>query len=270
MKSEVFSGQRFWTYFKYDLTQMWRNHMKAAIVIGLAGLIFYIVGVAFNATFNHVWQAPGFKGRFIVFILSAVVLQLYQARTYGYLTDRRKGAAWLMIPASAFEKWLSMIIITLIVIPVAFLGTYAAVDGILSLADPTYGKVLLTFASQGLKEMNEALQEANTEYNTTWNLKLFVLPLLVSHSFNYLYFLLCGITFKRHKILWAILLVFGFSIVWSTLATFLGINYSIEINDLAEAEVFARQSLKWTTAVCAVISLVFAYGIFYRIKTLKH
>ncbi len=103
MKSEVFNGSRFWTYFKYDFTQMWRNHMKAAIVIGLAGLIFYIIGIAFNATFNHVWQAPGFRGRMIVFILSAMALQLYQARTYGYLTDRRKGAAWLMIPASALN-----------------------------------------------------------------------------------------------------------------------------------------------------------------------
>ena len=30
MKSEVFNGSRFWNYFKYDLVQMWRNHMKAA------------------------------------------------------------------------------------------------------------------------------------------------------------------------------------------------------------------------------------------------
>ena len=39
MTSEVFNGQRFWTYFKYDLTQMWRNHVKAAILIGFSGLI---------------------------------------------------------------------------------------------------------------------------------------------------------------------------------------------------------------------------------------
>ena len=270
MKNEVFSGQRFWTYFKYDLTQMWRNHMKAAIVIGLAGLIYYIIGIAFNATFNHVWQAPGFRGRLIVFVLSAVVLQLYQARTYGYLTDRRKGAAWLMIPASAFEKWLSMTLITLLVIPVAFLCTYAAVDGILSLADPTYGKVLLTSITQGIKDINEALIETNAEYDTTWNLGVFALPLLVSHCVNYLYFLLCGICFKRNKILWAILLLFGISIVWSSLATFLGINYSIDIEDVAEAEEFIRQGLTWANIVGAVLSAALACGIFYRIKTLKH
>ena len=270
MKKEVFSGQRFRTYFKYDLAQMWRNHMKAAIVIGLAGLIYYIIGIAFNATFNHVWQAPGFRGRMIVFILSAVALQLYQARTYGYLTDRRKGAAWLMIPASAFEKWLSMIIITLLVIPVAFLCTYAAVDGILSLADPTYGKVLLTSSTQFVKNINEALIETNAEYNTTWNLGVFVLPMLVSHCVNYLYFLLCGICFKRNKILWAILLVFGISIVWSSLAAFLGINYSIEIEDVEEAEVVIRQALIWTNILGCLLTAALAGGIFSRIKTLKH
>ncbi len=80
-----------------------------------------------------------------------------------------------------------MIIITLLVIPVAFLCTYAAVDGILSLADPTYGKVLLTSSTQFVKNINEALIETNAEYNTTWNLGVFVLPMLVSHCVNYLY-----------------------------------------------------------------------------------
>ena len=41
MKSETFNGSRFWNYFKYDLIQMWRNHMKAALGISLAGLVLY-------------------------------------------------------------------------------------------------------------------------------------------------------------------------------------------------------------------------------------
>ena len=270
MKSEVFSGQRFWTYFKYDLTQMWRNHMKAAIVIGLAGLIFYIVGVAFNATFNHVWQAPGFKGRFIVFILSAVVLQLYQARTYGYLTDRRKGAAWLMIPASAFEKWLSMTIITLIVIPVAFLGTYTIIDGILALADPTYGQVLIKAAGEFIEETNNALVVANEEYSTTWNLGFMAMPVFAGYICNFLYFLLCGISFKRNKILWAFIILFIASTVLSLVLTSLGLQGNYDVEDLAEAEVIIRKVINWSTASSFALAACLAGGIFYRIKTLKH
>ena len=38
--NEIFDFKRFWTYFKYDLKQAWRNHSKAAIMIGGASAIF--------------------------------------------------------------------------------------------------------------------------------------------------------------------------------------------------------------------------------------
>jgi hypothetical protein len=76
MINETFNGQRFWTYFKYDLTQMWRNHVKAAVGIGLAGLIVYFVVVLFNLTFNGTWQGPGIMGRFATFVLASAALEL--------------------------------------------------------------------------------------------------------------------------------------------------------------------------------------------------
>ena len=41
--NEIFDFKRFWTYFKYDLKQAWRNHSKAAIMIGGASAIFYVI-----------------------------------------------------------------------------------------------------------------------------------------------------------------------------------------------------------------------------------
>ena len=110
MTNEIFQGSRFWAYFKYDLTQMWRNHVKAAVGLGLAGLIIYFVVVLFNLTFNGTWQGPGISGRFVTFFLASAALELYYTRIYGYLTDKRKGSAWLMLPASTVEKWVSMLI----------------------------------------------------------------------------------------------------------------------------------------------------------------
>ena len=43
--NETFNFSRFWTYFKYDLKQMWRNHFHAAIMIGGASAIFYLTWV---------------------------------------------------------------------------------------------------------------------------------------------------------------------------------------------------------------------------------
>ena len=53
MKSETFNGSRFWNYFKYDLVQMWRNHMKAALGISLAGLVLYVVVISWNLVFHQ-------------------------------------------------------------------------------------------------------------------------------------------------------------------------------------------------------------------------
>lgn len=272
MTNEVFNGQRFWTYFKYDLTQMWRNHVKAAIFIGLSGLILYVIGVSWHALFDHVWMAPGFPARVAVFGIACFALELYQTRTYGYLTERRKGSAWLMLPASTFEKWLSMILMTLVVIPVAFLGTYIAVDAILKLADPTYGELLIGAAQSALESLQNSLVEANNQYSTTWNLGFMIWPALAGFCTNFLYFLLCGISFKRHKILWAFIILFLLSSVSGVITTMLGMENSIDvdIDDFAQAESMIRHTISWVTAGGFALAACLAGGIFYRLKTLKH
>lgn len=270
MKSEVFCGQRFWTYFKYDLARMWRNHVKAAILIGFSGLILYVLGVAFSAVVDQTWSAPNFASRVMVFFLSVFALELYQTRTYGYLTNRRKGASWLMVPASTFEKWLSMILLTLVVIPLSFLGTYTLIDGILSLADPTYGPMMLGSAQGALQKMSLALNDANMQYSTSWNLTPFILLMVVGYMANFLYFLLCGITFRRNKIVWAFIILFISSIVLSMGMTAIGLQTKYDFEELADAEVFLRGVLQWSMVCAIVLVICFAGGIFYRIKTLKH
>lgn len=276
MQSEVFNGKRFFTYFKYDLTQTLRIHVKAAIMIGFAGVIFYVLGIGFNAlasTISNghgVWQAPGFAGRLVVFILASVALELYQIRTYGYITNRKKGSAWLMIPASAFEKWVSMILMTLLVIPVSFIVVYTATDCLLSLADPTYGEMLISNAVHAFEKLQSSLSVANEEYTTTWSLGFMVVPYLVGFCCNFLYFLCCGVTFKRYKLLYAFLVLFGISIVGSSISAWLGIQGYIDIEDFAQAEQFIRHTINMVTIYAGTFAILLAGGIFYRIKTLKH
>ena len=74
MKSEVFNGSRFWNYFKYDLVQMWRNHMKAAMGIGLSGVIIYFLVVLFNLVFSGAWCGPNVGIRIGTFICAGVLL----------------------------------------------------------------------------------------------------------------------------------------------------------------------------------------------------
>jgi len=270
MQNEVFNGSRFWNYFKYDATQMVRNHMRAAIGIGLSGLILYVIWVGFCLLFQGQWTGPTIKGRFMVFYVAGIILQLYQTRTYGYLTEKRKGSTWLMLPASTFEKWLSMILMTLIVIPILFLVVYLGTDTLVAALDPTVGNSLLYSFGHGMRDLSGQLVNINGEYATSWSVTYFLPSLIVAFCANYLFFLLCGLLFKKHKILGAFVIIFVVSSLFSIVASMLDIDTHVEINDFAEAELFIRSVLNTVTWISGLIAVGLAGGIFYRLKTLKH
>lgn len=273
MKNEVFNGTRFWNYLKYDLTQMGRNHVRAAIGIGLMGLIFYVIYTAVHLIFNGAeWQAPGLAARTSVFGLACFALMLYQTRTYGYLTDKRKGSAWLMMPASSFEKWLSMLLLTLVVIPLLFFGASFLVDTLIAWLDPTAGESILHAAGKWYNTVSTEISKVNEDYMTTWNLGVFLSVSIASFAGSLLYFLLCGISFKRNKILGAFAVIFGISLLTSLVGVTIGGSLDAEMfyNDPAEAEIAIRRMITWTTASSWAIVLLLAGGIYLRIKTLKH
>ena len=161
MKSEVFNFSRFWNYFKYDLKQMWRNHSKPALFIGGMELLLYVVWVLLALVFTGHWTGPGLAARCTVFVIAFTVLELYQTRTYGHLTDPQKGSAWLMVPASTLEKFISMMLITLIVIPVLFFVAFFAIDSILALVDPTVGNSILGMGVNGFQGLMDELAGAS-------------------------------------------------------------------------------------------------------------
>ena len=245
--------------------------MRAAIGIGLSGLILYVIAVGFGLLFDGgQWSGPAIKSRFAMFYMAGVILQLYQTRTYGYLTDKRKGSAWLMLPASTFEKWLSMIIMTLIVIPILFLVVYLGTDALLAALDPTVGNSLLYSFGHGMRDVADEFVTINGEYNTTWSIGFFLPSLIAGFYFNYLFFLLCGLLFKKHKILGAFAIIFVASSLLSIVASMLDINTSVEVNDFADAELQIRHIMNTVTWVAALLAAGVAGGIFWRLKTLKH
>lgn len=270
MKNEFFKGSRFWNYFKYDATQMARNHMRAAIGIGLSGLIIYVIFVGVNLLFRGQWNGPSLANRFLVFYFAGVALQFYQTRTYGYLTERRKGSAWLMIPASTFEKWLSMILMTLVVIPFLFVLVFLTTDTLIAALDPTVGDSILYSIGHGMRGIADRLVDINGEYETTWSMGHFIPCLIAGFCFNYLFFLLCGLLFKKHKILGALAIIFVVSSLFSIFAPLFDFSTNIEVNDFAQAEARIRSIMHIVAWVGSLLAAGVAGGIYWRLKTLKH
>lgn len=274
MTNEVFSFPRFWKYFLYDIKQMWRNHAKAAILIGFSPVILYVITITLGMVFENVWEAPILPLRLILLCVAFVVLELYQTRTYGYLTERKAGSAWLMVPASSVEKTVSMVLMTILVIPVLFFAVFLLTDGLLTLLDPTYTDAILTSGAEGYQNLLDSMNSLNSEgFHFSVNAMLF--PMFLSMCANFLYFMLCGICFKKYKIIgaFAIMMVLSFLIpvIIGLLPHDWILHWVGDINlDEEQVAHFMNAIMNWFTALVGVLAAGLAVGTWYRVKTLKH
>ena len=271
--NEIFDFKRFWTYFKYDLKQMWRNHSKAAIMIGGASAIFYVIWVLCSLVFAQHWSSPIIYARIGVFFLAFTILELYMVRAYGYLTEKKAGSAWLMVPASKAEKFVSMILMVCIVIPLLFFVAYALIDGILALVDPTYGKALIVGGAEAYGKILEGITSLSGESLITFTPSSLVFTGIIGLFCNFLYFHLCGICFKKNKLVGAIAILFGLSLVMSLLT---GIfvprlvgNIDINLEGVEAARWFAGVMNAGVIITC-LVTVGLGWGVWRRIKTIQH
>ena len=271
--NETFSFSRFGKYFLFDLKQNWRRHSRPALLIGCSGLIIYVVWVLFSLIFTQQWHGPLLPARLVVFMLAFGILELYYCYLYGFVTDKRKGSSYLMIPASTTEKFVSLLLMALIVIPLLFSVVYLALDGVLCLADKTCGASLVGSMSDGYRQLLNVFGEMWDE-GFPFTLSQLVYPTVCGLFCNFLFFVLCGLCFKKYKIVGAIAVTFLISI----LTTFLmGLfinpisNYFAELDPSAEQVTgLMRTILHWTNAITTVATLALGAGIFFRLKTIKH
>ena len=271
--NEIFDFKRFWTYFKYDLKQMWRNHSKAAIMIGGASAIFYVIWVLCSLVFTQHWSSPIIYARVGVFCLAFTILELYMVRAYGYLTEKKAGSAWLMIPASKTEKFVSMILMVCIVIPLLFFVAYMAIDGLLALVDPTYGQALISGGVGAYGKIIEGITALSEESMIVFAPSSLVFIAIIGLFCNFLYFHLCGICFKKNKLVGAIAILFGLSLVMSLLT---GIFVPQWIKS-GVADLDDLQVARWFTGVMNVsviltclLTVGLGWGVWRRIKTIQH
>ena len=271
--NETFNFNRFWTYFKYDLKQMWRNHSKAAILIGGASAIIYVIWVLVSLVFAQHWAALPMVARGIVFGLAYTILIIYTARTYGHLTEKKAGSSWLMIPASKTEKFVSMLLVTLIVIPLLFFVVYFAIDGFLSLVDPTYGQALITGISGLWTTAMKLFANLGAESPIVFTPSNLIFPSIISLFCNFLYFLLCGICFKKNKIVGAFAILFGLSLVSSLLLGLFVPQYVQNFQGNMEEEEMVRWAVNWMNGsiiFTCILTAGLAWGVWRRIKTIQH
>ena len=223
----TFKISRFGKYFVYDLKRQWKNLGMLMLIFALFPIIFYMIYMFFAAMFDGGLMkifigleidGPAGGTRFGVFaVMSTIFVMLFPSRAYGEITNKAKGSEWLMLPASRLEKFTSMMLISLVVIPLVYVVVYFLSDAFVCLLDKSCGDSLMSF-------------RINKEIGTSD----FIIPangfwLLAANIVEYVsIFLLGGLIFKKWKVVGTALVLFALGMVFSGLFSTFITNADLE------------------------------------------
>ena len=278
--NNTFSLSRFGRYFRYDFRRWVSTYGPTLLLMSAVPVILYTLTVVYSLLFNQEWGTPGETTRIIVScIVSAVLLLTYPASVYGYVTEKRAGPAFILLPASVFEKFLSMLLNTIVVVPLSFSLIYLSLDGLICLIDGTCGGTLFSTLIDGVKSL------VTFAFASDAPIRVSLVSLYMNSAFSTLFFLLGALIFKKHKILYPILIIVGTQMLLSMLfGAVLSLGF-INMDGLADwlegleySYLVNPDFLSWAiptfnvlaTIMDFVVFAAFCAAVYFRIKTIKH
>jgi len=225
--NNTFNLNRFGKYFVYDLKRQWKNIGMLMLIFALFPIIFYMLYIFFAALFDGGFMkiftgieidGPAGWVRFGVFaVMTTIFVMLFPSRAYGEITDKAKGSEWLMLPASRLEKFTSMMLISLVVIPIVYVVVYFLSDAFVCLFDKSCGDSLMSF------RINKEIGSSDFEIpaNGFW--------IMAANIIEYAsIFLLGGLIFKKWKVVGTALALFVLGMVFSGLLSAFITNADLE------------------------------------------
>jgi len=294
MKNDIFNFRRFGKYFATDFRTCWANYGLSLLTISiLVPITLYIITTAFTLVMNNTWDGPDIGLRVFAFAVAMICMVVTMpVKCYGKITEKQYGSFWLTLPASRLEKFISMILMTCIIVPVSGALLYLGLDALICAFDHTCGQNLFAGGTELLQRMGEAkdvtfnlidesitiedatlAQEIVRQMNNPWmyidEIFCFTLP-----------FLLGAVFFRNGKTVKTFIALFAISTVTGMICSPIVTNWVMEMfNNLNEdpdaiLQMFNNKLFKnlvlIDTVTDTVTNLALMAGIWFRIKTLKH
>ena len=287
--NEIFNTRRFGKYLLSDIRNCMAGFGLNTVVISLMGLVIYAGTIIMGFIFNGTWEGPGIGFRIATFCIAMFIFAVSMpVKCYGGITEKRKGTAWLTLPASAAEKFLSIILCTIFIVPIVTGGVYLAIDAILCAFDPTCGTSIFSACRETIGTLlNLAIASEEDVMNIP---ALGDLIHQINNPFLYiddiimvgLTFLAGAIWFKKSKTAKTILSVIAYSTVAGIVTSPIITHFTMDIiNNMNLVETTAdlnnllstwpfRHIALLDTINDTLTNLALAGLIYLRIKTLKH
>lgn len=290
MKNDVFSFNRFSRYLVTDVRNAVSNYGITILVMATLGLSFDVFTGLFTMIVSDGWQGMGIVARSVIALLAFLVILISApSKLFGHVTDKKDGSAFLTLPVSTLEKTISMVLVSCVLVPAAFVIVYFAIDLIVCCCDQTCGESLISAVATIKVEILDKLGDAMTELSAIMqNPEALVSPLLYVDDFIQisLLFLLGALIFKKSKIAKTIGCLILISMVISMITTplmMIGIKDEIEQLLLENAltpfnfsEYFPTitwicQHLALTDTISdTLMNLLLMFFIWLRIKKINH
>lgn len=270
--NKIFSLKRFGRYFTFDLKNAVNNFGLSLLIMCCLPVMLLIGRVLLSIIFGGGESIPSLPERISLFSIALLIMMITSpVKLYGGLTEKKYGSSWLLIPASRVEKFISMLLICLIVVPVAYLIVYLGVDGILSLLIKDYSPAII--GSDAMKTFMSFHIPEDIPFEMVGGSSLYFFG---SMAATILVFLLGGLCFKKGKVGKTILALFIIMMVVGIITFIIFVKSPEHFESLMErADVMDPERIASSISIWSWILNILFFGglgtaIYFRLKTLKH
>lgn len=254
--NDIFDFRRFGKYFAADCKRILHTDWPAIVILSFFGVLVYAFALSWNWIFFQDSPYLDATVRSLIFGMATCALCLYiPSRCYGHVTDRRKGAAFAMLPASVPEKVLSMLLNCLAVIPAVYIIVYLGSDALLCSIDKSCGESIITHKFIEFSELDTiGISKSDILTSMVFNLPLGILT-----------FLLGALVFKKHKISKTVLALLVCSVA-------IGLSSSAVIvpSVIERTSETVNWLIKAERAADILLVLALMVAIYFRVKTIKY
>lgn len=265
--SNTFNFKRFWNYLVHDLRSACADSGLTLAIVGAMPIFQYFITQAFSLILQGHTMTMGPAGKITAYAVAIVIAVIFfPVKHYGSLTDKKAGSDWVLLPASRLEKWLSMLLLTCLALPLFLFAELALSDGLLSLIfHGTYGATAIAGVSGFMGEIWNQLEGLAI----SWPYALYL-----SWCENILLFTLGAIFFKKSKTGLTFLSYFLLMMVISMgsigIMQAIGLdNMNFDFSDVTEEGLIRTVNIIMYS-IYFIWFAVFDFLLYLRIKTLKH
>ena len=283
--NKTFDWSRFGKLVRKDFSNIWQNAGTSLLIITLLPILAWLLWWALSGIEEMPAIAPEVRWCFIAgsVLLAAMVSP---SRMYRTANLQKEGIYFAMLPASKLEKYLSMLIFTIVVCPLlCFLGGMVLDYFLTLLPFGPYNKWLwqtdyLADALDGYRALVAGMfPDVNqdtmllVQVLTPWKVVLYA---LLCHLSYVALFLFTNTIFKKHKVLqtllWTWLISFVLNLVLTPImgAMMLSGNWLQEFLETADPVRSLNIAYWAATAWSIVLTTVFFWWANYRLKHMKY